>query len=173
MASKLVTAAVLTLMGINTITAQAPVSAFHHAGKDDSNLNGLVGQLGQNALLVLLGVVALMGLAWLFCIWNSCVGLNKKQKSTGIPSLQLLLLLAAGITVFSSSCTTLQWSRAADMYPAQPTEGGYCLCHTGYNNRFNYGYAGTYKQYTYNLTSADSGRPFCQQCGRRMYAGNR
>jgi hypothetical protein len=172
MVSKFILAAALVFMGFNTVTAQAPGTTLHHAGVNDSNLSGLVNQLGQNALLVLLGIVALMSLVWLFYIWNACVGINKKQKPTSISLLLLLFLLAAGMNVCGSSCTAAQQARAADICAAQAAEGGYCMGHAPCNNRPYYGYVGAYNQYPYNNTSIGSGRPFCRQCGLRVYNNN-
>ena len=109
-----------------------------------------------------------MGIAWLFCIWNACAELHKKQKNTPAPSLSILLCLAAGLSVFGSSCTATQQARAADIQAARASEAGYCVCHASYNNRqYAAGYAEMYNQYPYHPSNG-TGRPFCKHCGHRI-----
>jgi hypothetical protein len=166
MTSKFLSAAALALMGTNTLSAQAPVTALCLAGAEDSNLNNLVSQLGQNALQVLLCVVGLMGLAWFFSIWNACVGMNKKQKTTHVSSLLLLIVFAAGMSVFGSSCTMAQQARAADIHTARAAGGS---CQASCHSRPHEGNSGTYNQYQYSHPSTGSGMLFCKLCGRRTY----
>lgn len=156
-------------MGIETLSAQAPTVAFRAAVVNESSLGNLVGQLTQNALVVLVGIVLLMGIAWLFGIWNACAELNKKTKNAHKPSLSIILCLAAGLSVFGSSCTLAQQARAADIQAARTSEGGHCACHASSDNRpYATGYAEGYNQYPYR-SNIGMNRPFCKQCGQRIY----
>ena len=173
MTSKFLSTAILSFVGIATLPAQNLVTALHHAGAKDSTLDNLVDQLTQNAVTALLGMVVLMGIAWIFCIWNACAGLNRKQKNPPAPSLPLLLLVAAGLGIFGSSCTAAHRAQAADIQAARAAEGGHCVCHAPFDNRNYYGNAGLNNRYPSQNYSHDTGRPFCRQCGQRVYQRNR
>ena len=168
MTTKIIFAATFYFTGAAALSAQA-LLPYRNANIVNSSIGDLIHQLQQNALSILLAVVALMGLVWLLYICNACVRMNKKQKSTSTSSLLILFLLAAGMNVCSSSCTVVQQAQAADIFAAQAAKGGYCICEAPFNNRPNYGYTGTYNQYPYNNPSIGSGKPFCRQCGLRVY----
>jgi len=173
MITKILSAA-LALMSFNTLAAQTPVTSLHLTGENDANINSLAGQLGENALLVLFGVIVLIGIVWLLYIWNACAGINRNQKTTGVSSLLILFSLAAGMNMFSSSCTVVQQIRTAETQTMQTTENNYCTCHAPLNHRPYNGNAGMYNpypynQYPYNTPSIKSGKPFCGQCGKRIY----
>ena len=165
--------AALILVSQAPLFAQNPATTLRSAGLDDSTLGNLVSQLQQNALLALLGMVILMGLAWLFCIWNACAGLNSKPKNAPAPSLPLLLLVAAGLSVFGSSCSAAQQAQAADIQAARAAEGSHCVCHAPFDNRNYYRNSGLNNRYPSQDYSNDTGRPFCRQCGQRIYYRNR
>lgn len=170
MAAKILSITVLVLTGFNTLAAQAPGAALHHAGENSDHITTLVRQLGQNSLLLLLGVVVLVGLVWLIYICNACTGISRKQKS----ALLMWFSVVAGMSVFSSSCTMMQQVRTAESQTKQTTTDSYCTCHAPLNNRPFNGNPGmynpyAYNQYPYNIPSIGTGKPFCGQCGKRMY----
>jgi len=72
--------AILSFAGIATLPGQNLSTPSRYAGVNESDVSSLVSQLGQNALMVLLGMVVLMGIVCIFCIGNTCAGLNKKTK---------------------------------------------------------------------------------------------
>lgn len=170
MVAKILSITVLVLTGFHTLSAQIPVAALHHAGENSDHITGLVSQLGQNALLLLLGVIALVGLVWIVYICNACTGINRKQKS----SLLLWFSVVAGISVFSSSCTVVQQVRTAESQAKQTTTDSYCTCHAPLSNLPFNGNPGMYNpypynQYPYNMSSIGTGKPFCGQCGKRIH----
>lgn len=173
MTSKFLPTAILSFVSIATLPAQNLATAFRHAGMKDSTLDHLVNQLTQNAFAALLGMVLLMGIAWIFCVWNACAELNKKIKNASTSSLLVLLCVTVGLSIFGSSCTAAQKAQAADIQAARAAEGGHCVCHAPLDNRYYYGNAGMNNRYPSQDHSNDTGRPFCRQCGRRVYARNR
>lgn len=173
MTSKFLSTAILSFVGIATLPAQNLVTALHHAGAKDSTLDNLVGQLTQNAFMALLGMVVLMGIAWMFCIWNACARLNQKPKNANTSSLFVLLCVAAGLSMFGSSCTAAQQAQAANIQAARAAEGGYCVCHAPLDNRHYYGNSGLNNRFSHDNDSNYTGRPFCRQCGQRIYQRNR
>lgn len=173
MASKFLSTALLSFVGIATLPAQNLVTELRHTGANDSTLGHLVSQLTQNALTALLGMVALMGIAWMFCIWNACAQMKNKQKNAGTPSLFVLLCVAAGLSMFGSSCTAAQQAQAADIQAARAAERGYCVCPATFDNRNDDANSGMNNRFTHYNHSSDIGRPFCRQCGQRIYYRNR
>ncbi len=173
MTPKFLSTAILSFVGIATLPAQNMVTALHHAGAKESTLDTLVGQLTQNAFMALLGMVVLMGVVWIFCIGNACAGLNKKQKNAPASTLFLCLCVATGLSVFGSSCTAAQKAQAADIQAARAAEGGYCVCHAPLDNRHYYGNSGVNNRFSHDNDSNYTGRPFCRQCGQRIYQRNR
>jgi len=168
MTTKLFCAATLSFIGIATLSGQNLSMPLQHTGVNESNVGSLVSQLGQNALTVLLGMVVLMSLVGVFCIGNACVGLKKKPKNAPASSLLLCLCVAAGLSVCGSGCTAAQKAQAAEIHAARAAEGGICVCHAPLDNHNYYGNSGLSSRY-----SNDIGRPFCRQCGQRIYYRNR
>jgi hypothetical protein len=169
MTAKIFFASALAFIGTAPLCAQsrAPLQA---ANMDDADLSNVIGLLEQNALLALLSIVFLMGVAWFCGLWKACADLNKPQSSARPPSLLLLLALAAGLGTVGSSCTAAQQARAADIRAARDAEGGICVCNIPYNNRSYNDYTGINKQY-FDQDLA-TGKPFCRHCGLRIYQRN-
>lgn len=172
MTTKLFFAATLSLISSAGLSAQNPTH-LHFVDKDSSGIAGLADILGQNALTVLLGMVVLMGVAWIFCIGNACAGLNKKQQNARVSSLFLCLCVAAGLSMCGSSCTAAQKAQAADIQAARAAEGPHSVCHAPLDNRNYCGNSGLNNRYFNYDYSNDTGRPFCRQCGQRIYYRNR
>ena len=86
MTAKHLFAASFCLRGMSTLPAQAPALAFQMAGLTEASLGNLFSQLAQFGMAILVGMIVLVGIAWVFCIWNACAGLNKKRKNTEISS---------------------------------------------------------------------------------------
>lgn len=172
MTTKLFFTASLSLISATAASAQTP-TPLHFVDRNGASVAGLVEVLGQNALSVLLGMVVLMGIAWIFCIWNGCAGLNPKSKNARSSSLSIWLCVAAGLSVFGSSCTAAQQAQAANIQAARSAERGYCVCHAPLDNRHYYGNSGVTNRCPNYNDSNDTGRPFCRQCGQRIYYRNR
>jgi len=172
MTTRLFFAATLSLFSTAALSAQTP-TPLHVADADGSGVAGLVDLLVQNALMALLGMVVLMVIAWVFCTWKACAGLNKKPKNARVSSLFLGLGVAAGLSIFGSSCTAAQAAQAADIQAARAAEGGYCVCHAPFGNHNYYGNSGLNNRYPNYHHSNNPGRPFCKQCGRWIYDRNR
>ncbi len=170
MASKLLSAAVLAFAGIVSLPGQNPTTPLRYAGVQETHVGSLVGQLEQNALTALLGMVVLMGVAWIFCIWNACAGLGKKHKNARLSSLFLCLSVAAGLSISGSSCTAVQQAQAIDILAVQAAEGAHCVCHAPLSNNQYSGYVGMYNQPN---RKSGNGKMFCRQCGRQVYECNR
>lgn len=164
MASKLLSAAVLAFAGIVSLPGQNPSTLLRYAGVQETHVGSLVGQLEQNALTALIGVVVLMAIAWVFCVWNACAGLGKKHKNARLSSLFLCLSVAAGLSVSGSSCTAVQQAQATDILAVQAAEGAHCVCHAPLGNNPYSGYAGMYNQPN---RKPGNGMMVCRQCGRR------
>jgi hypothetical protein len=167
MTTKLFFPATLSLISAAVLSAQ-PSTPLHFVDSDGSGVAGLVDVLGQNALTVLLGMVALMGLAWVFCIGNACAELSKKQKSARVSSLFLCLCVAAGMSIFGSSCTAAQKAQATEIQAARMAEGTRCVCHAPLDSHNYYGNSGLGS----GKYSSGANRSFCRQCGQRIYSRN-
>ncbi|MBL7798622.1 MAG: hypothetical protein JNJ90_19150 [Saprospiraceae bacterium] len=170
MASKLLSSAILAFAGIVSLPGQNLSTSLHQAGVHETPVGTLVGQLEQNALTALLGMVVLMAIAWIFCVWNACAGLGKKQKNARLSSLFLCLSVAAGLSVSGSSCTAVQQAHAADIQAEMAAEGAVCVCHAPLGNNQHFGYAGMYNQPN---RKPGNGMMVCRQCGRRTPERNR
>jgi hypothetical protein len=172
MTNQLFFAAFLLVLGTPNLTAQAPAAALHLTSTPESAVNALVGQLNQNALWVLAGIVALMGLAWLCFIGGACAELPSKNKNTRRPSLFVLLCLATGLSTLGSSCAVAQLRPIAGQ-PAAPRtpEGGPCTCHPFCNNyQPAPGYGAAYNQSSYRFSNGTgTGLSFCKHCGRPLH----
>ncbi len=171
MTAKLLLCCAFTMTGSGVLFAQAPAS-LHTAQADALDLHNTVRLLEQNALLALIGAVGLMAMVWLCSVINACKDLNKPQKNTPKPFTSLLILVA-GLSVFCGSCSVAQQARVADIQAARAAEGGHCVCPAPFYNRNYYGNSGLNNRYPNYNYSNDTGRPFCRQCGQRIYDRNR
>lgn len=173
MPPKLFSTIALLSISIASLGAQTPVRALQYESGNPSEIGLVVGQLGENALMIFIGIVALIGIVWFLAICNACIGLGKKQKNKSVFSLILWFVFATFTSILNSSCSAEQIARATDIQATQAPEGGYCLCHAPSNNRPYYCHAGIYNQYPYSTISSGIGRQFCRQCGRRVFNYNR
>lgn len=171
MTVKHLSAASFLWVGATTLSAQSSTLMFQKAGVNETNLGNLVGQLSQNALVVLVGMVLLMGIIWLFCICKACATLNKRTKNAHTLSLSIVLCVATNLSMLGSSCTATQRARVTDIQAALTADGNYCACPASPDNRQQYGYAGMYNQYPRHASY--NGKPFCRRCGQRIYDRNR
>jgi hypothetical protein len=135
-----------------------------------SAVSDIVGQLGHNGLMILLGAVVLMGLIWICYISKACADLGKQPKSNYRSSV-FLLLPVIGLCASLESCSPAQLARAAQYKNAADAENRYCVCparHQGLNQGYNIagnfslpvGYSGSFSQ------------PFCKHCGQRIFERN-
>jgi hypothetical protein len=172
MAARYFFTASLFLFSAAALSAQAP-TALHETSIDGSGVAGIVDLLAQHALSFLLGMVVLMGIAWIFCIGNACAGLNKTPKKARASSMFLGLCMAAGLSMFGSSCTAEQQLQASNIQAARAAEGGHCVCRAPYDNHNYYANSGLNNRYPNQNYSNNTGRLFCRQCGQRIHARNR
>ena len=167
MSTKHLSTASFLFMGATTLPAQTALITFQKAEVNETNLGYLVGLLTQNAMVVLLSIALVMGIAWLFYIWKACAHLNKKSQKARTYSSSTMLCIAVILSIFSSSCAATQQTQAANIREARWAESNDCICHAPFRNRNYPGYAGMYNLYPYSpYNSPDS--PFCKYCGRRM-----
>lgn len=164
-------AASFCLMGITTLSAQVPTGLFQIAGITEAGLSKLFSELAQLGMAVLLGMILLIAIAWGFCIWNACAGLNKKPKNRQMSSLPMVLCLVVGLSALGSSCSSTQQVRTANSSTTQAPECGYAACRV-YNSPLAASHTRMYNQYPY-YSLYGMGRPFCKRCNHRVYGSNR
>ncbi len=155
-----------TLLSFATASlfAQAPghmqsVQAGH------ADIANLTGSLTQNALFTLLGAIALVGMIWIGYIIKACACLNQPQVKAR-KSVINLLLLAAVLSSFCSSCSIEQRAMAARYRASEAAENGTCLMHHHYNNQAD---AAFHNRYPYSGYSNGQGPAFCKHCGQRIF----
>lgn len=154
-------------------SAQAPFTAKPNiAGIADSSLDNLFQILSANALMAFLCLMLLAGIVMVYCAFNAYNDLDKNPKKSHSASMLILLVIAAGLSTFGSSCTTAQMARAAQIRTAQAQEGRYCTCPTPHSPG-HYASAGLNNQHTYHEYSNNYGHAFCRQCGLRIVNHNR
>lgn len=170
MSTKHLSAASFCFMTVATLSAQTPAAALRNAGINGSDLENLIHQIEDNAIIALLIITVLTGLLFVLC---ACAGLNKKPKNPRISSPALLLVVAAGLSIFGNSCTAAQKAQAADIRAAQFAEGHYCVCHAPQQNNSYNSIGGMNNQYPYQNHSTSQAKAFCKYCGHRVYNGNR
>ncbi len=120
--------------------------------------------LEQNALLALIGAVVLMGLLWICSVVHECSQLNKRRDN-GSKAFMSTLILAAGLSMFGSSCTAAQQARAADLRAAQAVEGRTCPMHQHHNDQAD---AAFNNRSASNGYSNWYGPSFCKYCDQRI-----
>jgi len=125
MATKHLLSGISILVGTNVLSAQAP-AVLHSANTQKAELLHTVQLLEQNALLLLIGAVILVGLAWIAYLCHACVRLNKSKHSAHThPSIKLLFVF--GLSVLCCQCSPAYLTRAAEIQAAQAMEGRACL----------------------------------------------
>ncbi len=140
--------------GVYTTAGQAP-------DMGSSDIANIVGQLEYSALLVLLGAGVLMGIVFICHVSKACADLNRPEKNA-----RNLLILVAGLSVFSSSCTVEQQMRAAEYRAAQAAENRSCPSRYHHVNSEN---AALNNRYPYNGYSNWQTPAFCNYCGQRVF----
>jgi hypothetical protein len=142
-----------------SLFAQAPAAA--HTGQVTEM--DAVRMLEQNALLALIGAVILTVLLWIACVARECTQLNK-PRANGSKSFLAVLMLAAGLSAFGSSCTAAQRARAAEYHAAQAAENRTCPMNQHHRNEMA---PGLDNRYPYYGSSHWAGPTYCKYCGQR------
>ena len=155
-----------TLLSFATASlfAQAPghmqsVQAGH------ADIANLTGSLTQNALFTLFGAIALVGMVWIGYIIKACACLNQPQVKAR-KSVINLLLLAAVLSSFCSSCSVEQRAMAARYRASEAAENRTCPSQHHYVNHVNSPFN---NRYPYNGDSNGQGPAFCKHCGQRIF----
>jgi glucan phosphoethanolaminetransferase (alkaline phosphatase superfamily) len=129
-----------------------------------ANLNESVHALTQNALLTLIGIVALAAVAWLAWIGKSCAELNRKTGRTRTTSM-LFGMVALFFCAFFGSCSVEQRTRAAEYRAAQAYENRTCPMNQHHTNSSN---AGSNQRTPYYGYDNSYGPVFCKRCGQMI-----
>ena len=154
MASKHLLSGTSILLGVNTLSAQAP-AALHTANTGDADVTGVVDLLEHNALLALVGFVVLMAILFICHLSKACAGLNRAQKNA-----RNLLILVVGLSSFCGSCSVAQQARAVQYRAAEMAE--YPYCHSPYQH-------GNYANIPFNNGySKGHGPVYCRHCGQKI-----
>lgn len=155
------------LFSMRTGKAQAAFTGIHQSHEQEvANLamTNLAGQLGHNALLLLMGAIALFGLVFICHISKACLDLKPRQKSTGKPFL-LILVVGLGMCFLLGSCTLAQQARIEDSRAAQAAENRICPM----NQHIEDPSSTAYRRYPLNSSPNWHGPVFCRRCGQRIY----
>ncbi|MBL7827242.1 MAG: hypothetical protein JNJ57_11465 [Saprospiraceae bacterium] len=134
------------------------------------NISKTVDLLSQNALLALLGMVALLGFLWVFNVWNECGRMNKQVKRNRLFSVVLCCFM--GAQVLTTGCTAAQRVQAADIEAARKAEKNYCACHPSLDNRTSSMNSGIFNRYPYSNFANGECKTFCRHCGLKVYQRN-
>lgn len=152
-----------SFIGTQVISAQSNMESYADRW-NIPDVSGSVRQLEINAWYVLIGVVALMGIAWIFSVVKACLSLSGPVKQ--MP--KNLLLLVVGLSCFGQSCALVQRATAEDYALAEKAENRHCpLRHdmpqepgASFSNQNPYmGYGQVY------------GPSQCRSCGRLIKKG--
>lgn len=166
MPTKISFAALLSLAATAPLAAQAPATLpAAQAGVLD--INNTISLLEQNALLVLIGAIVLMGMTWVCYVFKACTQVNKHRASAH-RSFLTLLVLVAGLSAFCSSCSVEQQAMAARYQAAHATENRTCPSPHHYENYTN---TPVNNRSPYQGYSNLMGPTFCKYCGQRISNG--
>jgi hypothetical protein len=149
-----------------SLFAQIP-SSFTGTQLAVTGVDHAVHQLEQQIFLFMIGVVLLLGLAWLGYVCSACGQLSAKNRPIKRNALNILFV-AASLGIFCSRCSMEQQMRATEINTARNAENPYCICPSRHNESqyFNTSINSTY----YNNGYANwRDNPCCRQCGRRIF----
>jgi len=157
------TGALLSCLLFSTSTGKAQ-TAFTgiHQGHEQEVAN-LTGQLGHNALLLLMGAIVLLGLVFISYISKAFLDLKPPQKNTG-RSFLLILVVGFGLCFSLGSCTMTQQARVEDFHAAPLAENRTCPMNQHIDDQ-------SYMAYRRNPVNSYSnwyGPVFCKRCGQRL-----
>lgn len=158
------------LISQTNLFAQSPAS-FANTQQVLADASHTISLLEQNAFIVMVGVLVLLGIAWLGYVFSACAELNEKKQPTHRNALGMLLVMV-GLSAFCSSCSTEQQMRAIEITETQKGEHSYCVCPSRHNHSqyFNTSLNGAYFNNGY-ANWRDT--PHCRQCGQRVNPSNR
>jgi len=134
-------------------------------GTGNSDMSHIVGQLEQSALLALCGFVVLMIIIYICHVSKACVDLNRPRGNTS-RSLLSLLILAAGLSAFCSSCSVEQQVMATQYLDAVAAENRACPMNQYHGNQADPAFNNLYP---YNGYSTSYSPSFCKYCGKRVF----
>jgi cytochrome bd-type quinol oxidase subunit 2 len=130
-------------------------------------LTNIINQLENNALIILLGMVVLMGIIWICMIGKACTELRQKPKSIRVSVLPLLLFVA-GLSVLGSSCSATQRAMADEMREEQSAKNPACVCPTRHIPNYH-GFGQGKNYYPYDSYSNWHTSSICKHCGKRIF----
>ncbi|HAD12949.1 MAG TPA: hypothetical protein DCF33_11000 [Saprospirales bacterium] len=110
-----------SFMGTQILSARTSMDMLSEKW-DAPDVTGSVHNLEISALYLLIGVVAVMGVIWVYCTVKACMLLLKPIKS--FP--KSLLLLVTGLSFLGQSCTVMQRATAQDYALAEKYENRNC-----------------------------------------------
>lgn len=145
--------------------AQSPAS-FANTQQVMADASHTISLLEQNALVVMVGVLVLLGIAWLGYVFSACAELNEKKQPTHRNALGMLLLMV-GLSAFCSSCGAEQQIRAIEITETQ--KGEHSSVRHNHSQYFNTSLNGAYFNNGY-ANWRDT--PHCRQCGQRVNPGD-
>ena len=156
------------LLGPNAGQSQTAFAGMHqaqeHAGANLA-VTDLASQLGHNALLLLIGALALLGIVFAGYISKACLDLSQRQKFTD-KSFLLIGGLGLGCCVLLGSCTAAAQARFEDYRAAPAAEQRTCPMDHHIDDPSNR----TYQRYPFNSYSDWHGPVYCKRCGQRINA---
>lgn len=144
----------------------AGYSQIVHAGSgqpyqaNNADVTGLVGQLQHNALLSLLGAVALMAFVYIWHVSKACADLRSLPRNKN-NSFIMIVVLALGTSAFCSSCSVEQEMMAARY--REMTESTVCPMGRHHEDPAN---AAFNNRYPYNGYSRGNNPTHCKYCGQ-------
>jgi len=121
MASKHLLTGTGILLGVNTLSAQAP-AALHSLKMQETEIINTVQVLEQHAMTGVIAVAVLTGLAWIGCLCHACLQLNKSQNPAHARAKNMLLFVFVLIVTSASAQKDNTWRGGA---PGHETEWSY------------------------------------------------
>jgi hypothetical protein len=97
------------------------VGLFQSGDTAMADAGNLVNQLTNNALWVILGVIAVFAVVFMYQFSKDCADLSRPQKNSH-SSFFIVMALGIGLCAPLGSCTAAQRARAADFRAAQEAE---------------------------------------------------
>ncbi len=146
--------------------AQRAFAIYETGDSGRSDMSDVTGQLQQHAVLVLLGAVALMVLVFICGVWKACATCDKPQANSRFFS---LLIVAAGLSTFCSSCSVEQ-QMMMEQYPVVDATAANPGCPYSNHHEFaaNQAFTNRYPSFGSPISNTPS---VCRHCGQKIHNG--
>lgn len=153
----------LAFCASTSLSAQATV-AYKTTHVTTSEIAHSVHLLEQTSLHVLLGIIAIIGLAWLVFVFRACIHMDRAEQSRR-PYTLMVLMVALG--ALCGSCTMQQSALTAMHQTNNTTEKRDCMIR---HSQPDYREMAYQSHFPYKVDSYWQNPTFCKLCGERVFS---